>query len=377
MNNITTLELTKQLISKASVTPDDAGCQQLMDEFLTAAGFNVQHLPFAEVKNIWATHGSGEPVLVMLGHTDVVPPGPLDDWTSPPFEPSERYGKLFGRGAADMKSGDAAMLIACRDFVAEHSDHKGTLAILITSDEEGPSINGTRKVIEHLQQQNQALTYCLVGEASCEAVLGDTIKVGRRGSLTGYLTINGTQGHVAYPEKANNPIHASLTALQNIIDTQWCDGNQTFPATSLQIANVNAGTGATNVIPGHMELSFNFRYSPETTAQALKDGINQHLNKHNLEYELTWQHGAEPFYTAHAGFRTAVSDAISEVLGKTTQQSTTGGTSDGRFLAPTGCQVIEFGPVNASIHQVDEHIAIADLEKLPQVYLRVLEKMLS
>lgn len=373
INNI--LQLAKILISQQSVTPDDANCQVLIAKHLETQGFDIQHLPFGDVKNLWATHGNGGPVFVFAGHTDIVPPGPEEKWTSPPFEPTERDGKLFGRGAADMKSALAAMIVATEKFIAEFPDHKGTIAFLITSDEEGEAVNGTVKVIEHLQHNKVQLDYCVIGEASSEKTFGDTIKIGRRGSLNGRLTIKGKQGHIAYPHLADNPINKGIPALNELNQIEWDKGNQHFPPTQFQISNIHAGTGAENVIPGELTVTFNSRYSPETTAEAIQKRVTDVLDTHTLDYHIDWRHSGKPFYTEKTTLINATLEAVKAVTGKIPELSTSGGTSDGRFIAPTDCEVIELGPVNESIHKIDEHIDIEALNQLTDVYYALLERL--
>ena len=372
-----TLDLCQQLIRQPSVTPDDAGCQILMSERLAACGFACQQLPFGDVENLWAVRGSDGPLLVFAGHTDVVPTGPLEHWDSDPFEPTIRGDNLYGRGAADMKGSLAAMVIACEQFVAQHPDHRGRIGFLITSDEEGPAINGTVKVIEHLQAAGEHIDWCLVGEPSSSERLGDTVKNGRRGSLNGILRVHGVQGHVAYPQLADNPIHRAMPALHELAQEAWDEGNEFFPPTSFQISNIRAGTGANNVIPGELEVVFNFRFSTENTADTLRERAEAVLRSHGLEYSLDWTLSGHPFITGRGELVEAVSVAIREVTGEETELSTAGGTSDGRFIAPTGSQVVELGPVNASIHQRNEHVRVADLPRLTDMYRKVLEKLLA
>ena len=376
MNN--TLELTQALISRPSVTPDDAGCQNLIAVQLKEAGFTIEHLPFDSVSNLWACHGNGSPVLVFAGHTDVVPTGPLEQWSSPPFQPTIRDGKLYGRGAADMKSGVAAMVIAAKNFVKNFPNHVGCLALLLTSDEEGPSTHGTKKVIEHLQARKQSLDYCVMGEPSSSKCLGDTIKIGRRGSLTGALTIHGKQGHIAYPQLADNPIHRSINILKELCNMQWDRGNDYFPPTSFQIANIHGGIpGISNVIPGSLEVLFNFRYSPEVTAAQLQQRVEQLLQQQQCRYQLQWRHGGEPFLTKPGKLTQATQQAIQTVTPiQQPEFSTAGGTSDGRFIAPTGCEVIEVGVCNESIHQVDEYVHIEELEQLTDIYYKIMVNVL-
>lgn len=372
-----TLELAKDLISRASVTPEDAGCQQLMRARLAAIGFVVEDLPFAEVSNFWARRGDQPPLLVFAGHTDVVPSGPLDKWQSPPFSAELRDGLLYGRGAADMKGSLAAMVTACEAFVAQHPDHRGSLGFLITSDEEGPSVNGTVKVVEHLQARGEHIDLCLVGEPSSRERLGDVIKNGRRGSLNGTLTVRGKQGHVAYPHLVANPVHLAAPALAELTTIEWDRGNRFFPPTSFQISNIQAGTGAENVVPGELQVMFNLRYSTELDAAAIRQRVHALLDRHALDYTLAWRLSGEPFLTPAGELVAAARAAIHELTGIDTELSTSGGTSDGRFIAPTGAQVLELGPLNATIHQVNECVTVADLDRLSDIYRRILEKLLA
>lgn len=371
-----TLELARQLISRASVTPEDAGCQKLMCERLEAIGFRVQALPYADVSNFWARRGDGAPLLVFAGHTDVVPPGPREQWQSDPFTPEIRDGLLYGRGAADMKGSLAAMVTACEAFIADHPDHRGSIGFLITSDEEGPSINGTVKVVEHLRSTGEQIDMCLVGEPSSSERLGDVIKNGRRGSLNGKLTVKGKQGHVAYPHLAINPIHLAAPALAELVAIEWDQGNSYFPPTSFQISNLQAGTGAENVVPGELHLMFNLRYSTELDEQAIRTRVHAVLDKHALDYTLDWRLSGEPFLTPAGELVDAAREAIHEVTGRDTRLSTSGGTSDGRFIAPTGAQVLELGPLNGTIHQVNECVSTESLDQLSDIYRRILEKLL-
>ncbi len=371
------LDLTCELIRRRSLTPDDAGCQALIGARLAAAGFSIEHLRFGAVDNLWATHGEGAPVLVFLGHTDVVPAGPPAAWTTPPFEPTLRDGHLYGRGAADMKSGVAAMVVALEEFVRAHADHAGTLALLLTSDEEGEAIDGVRRVARLFGERGQRIDACLVGEPSSKARLGDLIRVGRRGSLTGRLTVHGVQGHVAYPDQALNPVHAFAPALAELAATHWDDGNQAFPPTSFQVSNLGAGTGADNVIPGELRAVFNFRYGTASTAASLRERTEVILRGHDLDYTLDWWLSGEPFATGPGPLRAAVVAAIGEHCGLQPEQSTGGGTSDGRFIAPLGAEVVEFGPINATIHKVDECVALDDLARLPRIYLDVARRVLA
>ncbi len=371
-----TLELAKELIARASITPNDAGCQTVLAQRLTAIGFRAESMRFGEVDNTWLRRGQKSPLFVFVGHTDVVPPGPSEQWLSDPFKPELRAEKLYGRGAADMKGGLAAMIVASEQFIAAHSNHAGSIAFLITSDEEGPAINGTAKVVEALEDRGEKIDYCLVGEPTSREQVGDMIKNGRRGSLNGRLRLRGIQGHVAYPHLAENPIHRLAPVLMELCTHEWDQGNEDFPPTTFQISNIQAGTGATNVIPGEVEALFNFRYSTETTHQQLERRVTDILSKHELSYQLDWDLSGKPFRTAPGKLIDAVSQAVQEVTGLRPELSTTGGTSDGRFIAPTGAQVVELGPVNTTIHKVNECVAIADLDKLSRVYSRILEIML-
>lgn len=372
-----TLELTVELIRRPSVTPDDHGCQNLICERLQATGFECRHLRFDDVDNLWATHGSSGPLFVFAGHTDVVPSGPESDWTSPPFEPTQRNGKLFGRGSADMKTSIAAFVTSVEHFVQQNPDHPGTIGLLITSDEEGPCINGTVKVMQWLDEQSTKIDFCIVGEPSSVEQLGDTVKVGRRGSLNGYLTIHGKQGHVAYPHLADNPFHRALPALNELANIEWDQGNEFFPPTSFQISNITSGTGAENVIPGNVELKFNFRFSSELNEQQIKERVIAIFKKHELNYSIEWRLSGKPFLTEKGALVNAVSQACIEILGISPELSTSGGTSDGRFIAPTGAEVVELGPCNASIHQIDEHVMLSDPERLSQTYQRILELIMN
>ena len=372
-----TLQLTCDLIRRRSVTPDDAGCQQLMIDRLEALDFYVVKLPFGEVENFWAVRGTEGPTLCFAGHTDVVPSGPEHEWQSPPFEPTIKDGVLFGRGAADMKGSLAAMITAVERFVSEHPNHTGRIAFLITSDEEGVATDGTVKVVQWLAEQNAMPEWCLVGEPSSTNHVGDVIKNGRRGSLGCTLTVKGVQGHVAYPHLAENPIHSAAPALAALAAEQWDEGNEFFPATSFQISNINGGTGATNVIPGEVKVVFNFRFSTELTEQDLRSRTEGILNQHNLNYDIDWNLSGQPFLTSEGPLVEATAASIEDITGKPTQLSTAGGTSDGRFIAPYGTQVVELGPVNASIHKVDECVSVADLDQLSAIYERILEKLLS
>lgn len=375
MNDV--LALTCDLITRPSVTPEDAGCQQLIAGRLSAAGFNCEHLRLGEVDNLWATHGSGAPVLVLLGHTDVVPTGPVEAWSSDPFKPEVRDGVLYGRGTADMKGSVAAFVVAAEQFVAAHPNHPGTLAVLLTSDEEGDAIDGVRRVAKLFVERGQGIDWCITGEPSSTAKLGDLLRVGRRGSLSAKLRIKGVQGHVAYPDKARNPIHLAAAALAELTARHWDDGYESFPSTSLQISNINAGTGANNVIPGELQVMFNLRYNPHWNADKLEAEIGALLDRHGLDYDLQWHRSGEPFYTPEGRLRSVARDVLAEFAGAAPEESTGGGTSDARFIAPLGAQCIEVGPVNASIHQVDENVRVADLEALPELYRKLIEKLLD
>lgn len=372
-----TLELTQALISCRSVSPADGGCQALMIDRLRSIGFGVESMRFGPVENFWAKRGRGAPVFCFAGHTDVVPTGPLEEWSSDPFSPVIKDGLLYGRGAADMKSGLAAMLTACEEFVGQHPDHRGTIAFLITSDEEGPSVDGTRRVIEILRERHESIDWCLIGEPSSESVLGDTIKIGRRGSLSGRLTVHGVQGHIAYPQFANNPVHALAPALAELTSRIWDRGNQHFQPTSFQVSNISAGTGAPNVIPGELKARFNLRFSTEQTIDSLQATVEGILRQHKVDYSLDWFISGYPFLTAPGVLSDATSRAIQEQLRITPKLSTGGGTSDGRFIAPTGAQVIELGVINESIHKVNECVLVADIDRLRQVYRRTLELLLA
>lgn len=375
MNDV--LALTCELIARPSVTPEDAGCQQLIAGRLDAAGFNCEHLRLGEVDNLWATHGSGAPVLVLLGHTDVVPTGPVEAWSSDPFKPEVRDGVLYGRGTADMKGSVAAFVVAAEQFVAAHPNHPGTLAVLLTSDEEGDAIDGVRHVAKLFVERGQGIDWCITGEPSSTAKLGDLLRVGRRGSLSAKLRIKGVQGHVAYPDKARNPIHLAAAALAELTARHWDDGYESFPSTSLQISNINAGTGANNVIPGELQVMFNLRYNPHWNADKLETEIGALLDRHGLDYDLHWHRSGEPFYTPEGRLRSVAREVLAEFAGAAPEESTGGGTSDARFIAPLGAQCIEVGPVNASIHQVDENVRVADLEALPDMYRKLIERLLD
>jgi succinyl-diaminopimelate desuccinylase len=372
-----TLELTRDLMSRASVSPTDGGCQAVMIERLRAIGFEVESLRFGPVDNFWAKRGRGAPVFCFAGHTDVVPPGPLEDWRTDPFLPVIDQGMLYGRGAADMKSGLAAMVTASEEFVERHPDHGGTLAFLITSDEEGPSVDGTRRVVEMLRERRESIDWCLVGEPSSEVSLGDTIKNGRRGSLSGRLTVHGVQGHIAYPQLADNPVHAFAPALAELTSRTWDHGNQHFQPTTFQVSNISAGTGAPNVIPGELKVRFNLRFSTEQTIEKLKAAVEEILARHGVKFSLEWFVSGHPFLTTPGRLSNAALRAVHEELNVTAKLSTGGGTSDGRFIAPMGAQVIELGVVNATIHKVNECVRVEDIDRLRRVYFRTLELLLA
>ena len=367
-----TIDLAAELIRRPSVTPEDAGCQEVLRGRLEALGFHCETMQFGAVTNLWATRGASGPLFVFAGHTDVVPPGPIAAWSSDPFEPSIRDGRLYGRGAADMKGAVAAMVTATESYLAQ-SKPAFRLGFLITSDEEAEAVDGTVKVIEELGRRGEQIDYCLVGEPSCVRRLGDTIKIGRRGSINGLLTIRGSQGHIAYPQQSVNPIHKALPLLDALINIEWDRGNAAFPPTSLQISNINAGTGADNVIPGELQARFNLRYSTEIDAGQIRARVEELLDEAEVDHALSWHESGRPFLTESTKLRGIVAQAIEGELGVKPEQATSGGTSDGRFIAPTGAEVVEFGPCNESIHRVDENVATADLEALSRVYHRILE----
>ncbi len=377
MTQSATLDLSLQLLSQPSVTPIDHTCQTIMADRLAKIGFNIENMRFEDVDNLWARRGTKAPVFCFAGHTDVVPTGTLDAWESDPFKPEIRDGKLYGRGSADMKTALAAMVVASERFVAKHPDHKGSIAFLITSDEEGPSINGTVKVIETLEARQEKMDWCLVGEPSSTNTLGDIVKNGRRGSLNANLTVKGKQGHVAYPHLAVNPIHTASKAIAELCETVWDNGNEYFPATSFQVSNINSGTGATNVVPGSMNVLFNFRYSTEVTAEQLKARTLEIFDRHGVEYDIQWTLSGLPFLTPVGELVNAARTAILNVTGTHTELSTSGGTSDGRFIAPTGAQVLELGVLNATIHQINEHVNIDELEPLAEIYEQILVELLA
>lgn len=370
------LELAKELIARRSVTPEDGGCQEVIAERLERAGFRCEPMKFGEVTNLWARRGTGHPVVCFAGHTDVVPTGPLDEWHSDPFVPTVRDGKLFGRGAADMKSSIAAFVVATEAFLSERPRHSGSIAFLITSDEEGPAVDGTVRVVQALKRRNELIDYCIVGEPTSVDALGDMLKNGRRGSLSGKLTVRGIQGHVAYPHLAKNPVHLLAPALAELARTEWDKGNESFPPTTWQVSNIHAGTGAGNVIPGSVTVDFNFRFSTESPDASLKARVESILKKHGLDYRVEWTLGAKPFLSRNGRLAKTVQEAAKRHTGRSAELSTTGGTSDARFIIDICPEVIELGPVNASIHKLDEHIEIAQLELLPRIYLDTLRALL-
>lgn len=370
------LELTADLIRRRSVTPDDAGCQTLMADRLKALGFRIESMPFGDVENLWARRGTEGPVLCFAGHTDVVPPGDLDAWDTDPFEPVVRGDCLYGRGAADMKASLAAMIVAIERFIASHPDHPGSIALLITSDEEGPARDGTLKVMEALSERGERIDWCVIGEPSSLDQLGDTIRIGRRGSLSGMLTVNGIQGHVAYPQLADNPIRRFAPVLNALHDVTWDTGNEHFPPTSFQVVHLEAGVGAPNVTPAELYTRFNFRYSTEWTHTSLKARVESIIDEHDIEYRLNWHLSGEPFLTEPGQLVDTVVDVIRDTLGIETELSTGGGTSDGRFISPAGVDVVELGPVNASIHKINEHVRLDDVTKLATMYERIMERLL-
>ena len=372
-----TLRLARELISRRSVTPEDGGCQELLAERLARLGFAIERVRRGEVTNLWARRGDARPLLCFVGHTDVVPTGPIEKWASDPFVPTERGGKLFGRGAADMKTSIAAFVVAVEGFLARHSSPRGSIALLITSDEEGPAIDGTSKVVELLKSRGERIDYCLVGEPTCVSRLGDTIKNGRRGSLSGTLRVRGVQGHVAYPHLAKNPVHLAVPALTELAATEWDRGNEYFPPTTWQISNIHGGTGAANVIPGEVEILFNFRFSTASPPDALKARVGSILDRHGLDYELDWSLSGTPYLTPRGRLVETLSAAIQDVTGATPEVSTTGGTSDGRFVAEFCPEVVEFGPVNASIHKLNEHVDLSAIESLREIYQNLLRRLLA
>ncbi|MDC9720848.1 MAG: succinyl-diaminopimelate desuccinylase [Gammaproteobacteria bacterium] len=372
-----TIALTQDLIGRASVTPQDKGCQELMIARLEAIGFNIERMRFGEVDNFWARRGTQKPVFAFAGHTDVVPSGPVDQWHTPPFEATIKDGFIYGRGAADMKGSLAAWVVALEKFIALYPNHRGSLALLITSDEEGPFVDGTTRVIDTLEARNEKIDWCIVGEPSSSHTLGDVIKNGRRGSLTAAITAKGIQGHVAYPHLVDNPIHKVAPALAELVSTTWDSGNASFPPTSFQIANINGGTGASNVVPGHVEVMCNFRYSTELTADDLTTRVEAILDGHNVAYDIQWTYNGLPFLTESGALVDACREAIKDITGTDTELSTAGGTSDGRFIAPTGAQVVELGPCNGTIHKINECVKVSDLEQLTKVYLGILTRLMA
>jgi len=371
------IALLCELIRCRSVTPDDAGCQTILSDRLERLGFECESMRFGEVDNLWARKGASGPVLCFAGHTDVVPPGSDDEWDSDPFEPTVQDGNLYGRGSADMKSGLAAMIVALEQFIGQHPEHHGSLALLITSDEEGRARDGTLKVIEKLRQRDEQIDWCVLGEPSSQRELGDTVRIGRRGSLSGMLTVKGTQGHVAYPQLADNPIHRFAPVLVELQQTSWDDGNEHFPPTSFQVVDIQSGVGAPNVTPAELSARFNFRYSTVWSHETLKTKVHEVFDAHEIEYELDWHLSGEPFLTSPGQLTEVVCDIVREVTGLDPELSTGGGTSDGRFISPSGTDVVELGPVNASIHKVNEHIKLADVPRLTTMYQRIMELMLT
>ena len=372
-----TLNLTKELISKKSITPLDEGCQDLLISHLELLGFTIEKMAYGNVSNFYARKGHEAPLLVFAGHTDVVPPGPETKWSSPPFEPTIKNDRLYGRGAADMKASLAAFIVSIEEFLAENKDHKGSIGLLITSDEEGIAVDGTVKVIEALKNRKEKIDFCIVGEPTCVSKLGDTVKNGRRGSLSAKLNVKGIQGHIAYPELIKNPIHEVAPAIDDLVKTIWDEGNEYFPKTSWQISNINGGTGATNVVPGDVEILFNFRYSSASTADMLKSRFIEILNKHQLDYDIDWEHSGEPYLTEKGTLVDVLSDAVKEISGVRPTISTTGGTSDGRFISKLCDQVVEFGPINESIHKINENVSVNDIETLKDIYKLTISKILK
>jgi succinyl-diaminopimelate desuccinylase len=372
-----TLRLARELIARRSVTPEDGGCQEFLGKRLARLGFAIEPVRCGEVTNLWARRGEARPLLCFIGHTDVVPTGPIEKWHSDPFVPTERDGKLFGRGAADMKTSIAAFVVAVEGFLVKHPSPRGSIALLITSDEEGPAVDGTSKVVELLKNRGERIDYCLVGEPTCVSKLGDTIKNGRRGSLSGTLRVRGVQGHVAYPHLAKNPVHLAVPALTELAATEWDRGNEYFPPTTWQISNIHGGTGAATVIPGELEILFNFRFSTASSPEGLKQRVGSILDRHGLDYELDWSLSAPPYLTPRGKLVATLSAAIRDVTGATPEVSTTGGTSDGRFVAELCSEVVEFGPVNASIHKLNEHVDLSAIESLREIYQSLLGRLLA
>jgi succinyl-diaminopimelate desuccinylase len=377
MSQSPVIAYAEELIGRNSITPEDAGCQNWLAEKLAPLGFHIERINSGGVSNLWARRGTTAPLVCFAGHTDVVPTGPLERWTNDPFTPTRRDGRLYGRGAADMKGSVAAFLAAVEDFVARHPEHSGSIAWLITSDEEGPAVEGTVQVVECLAMRKERLDYCIVGEPTCAKTFGDTMKNGRRGSLHGRLTVKGVQGHIAYPQKCKNPIHLAAPAIAELAGTVWDEGNEYFPPTTWQISNIHGGTGATNVVPGHVDIVFNFRFSTASTVESLQKHVHAILDRHGLEYDIDWEVGAKPFLTPRGKLVDALSAAIRETTGVEAELSTTGGTSDGRFIADICGEVVEFGPVNRSIHQIDESVGLDELKQLAEIYRRTLENLLD
>jgi succinyl-diaminopimelate desuccinylase len=376
MTDSAAIAYTEELVSRRSITPEDAGCQDWLAGKLEPLGFHIETIAMGGVSNLWARRGDGGPLVCFAGHTDVVPTGPVEDWTDDPFAPTRRDGRLYGRGAADMKGSIAAFLAAVEQFVAKYPDHPGSIAWLITSDEEGPAVDGTVRVVEALTARNERIDYCVVGEPTCATIFGDTMKNGRRGSLHGRLTVKGIQGHIAYPQKCKNPIHMAAPAIAELAATAWDEGNEYFPPTTWQISNIHGGTGATNVVPGHVDIVFNFRFSTASTVESLQQKVQAILDRHALEYSLDWEIGANPFLTPRGRLVDALSAAIKSVTGVDAQLSTTGGTSDGRFIADICSEVVEFGPMNRSIHHIDENVGLDELTQLAEIYRKTLETLL-
>tara|TARA_Y100001970_G_scaffold290274_1_gene423440 strand:+ start:94269 stop:95399 length:1131 start_codon:yes stop_codon:yes gene_type:complete len=373
-----TLKLAKELISRKSITPSDEGCQELIANRLESINFKIEHMPFGDVKNLWATYGESGPLFVFLGHTDVVPPGPISEWSNDPFIPSEKDGYLYGRGAADMKGSVAAFVTCIEDFISEYEpDIKGRIGVLLTSDEEGPAVNGVVKVVEELNQRKEKISWCLVGEPTANKEIGDIIKIGRRGSIGCKIKILGIQGHIAYPHKAENPIHLAAESVNKLSKLSWEDKTGKFQDSILQISNLNSGTGALNVIPGYLSIDLNVRYSPSTSIEEIIDSVEEVLNKQKLDYEIEWVQGGSPFLNNESVLINSVKDSVKSIIGTSPKKTTDGGTSDGRFIAPTGAEVVELGPVNDSIHKIDEKVKIEELLKLSKIYKSILKNLLT
>lgn len=372
-----TYELAKRLIARRSMTPDDAGCQEILIERLEKLGFSIERMRFGNVDNLWARKGKDSPLLCFAGHTDVVPSGPVEKWQSDPFSPEVRDGMLYGRGAADMKTSLAAFVTAIEEFLEKNPDHSGSISLLITSDEEGIAVDGTTRVVDALKARGESIDFCIVGEPTCVDKLGDTVKNGRRGSLSGTLVVKGIQGHIAYPHLAKNPIHLAAPAIAELAKVEWDQGNEYFPPTTWQISNLHAGTGATNVIPGHIEIEFNFRFATSSSEDSLKSRVHEILDRHGLEYDLEWSLSAKPYLTGQGSLVDAITDAIFDATGVKAELSTSGGTSDGRFIAEICPQVVELGPLNATIHKINECVAVADIRPLHQIYLKTMERLLA